>query len=276
MAVKIERVRIRRYRCLKDLTLDVADYTALVGPNGSGKSSVLYALDWFFDGGSLSPEDVHSPVAGQAADAGDGTEIDVEVTFGNLTTADRDVLGQYSRGDRATFRRIWSPLDGKEKMIGNARQGPGFAAIRAEPLIANMRAQYKQARDLYPTLEDVMKKEDILDQLNSWEADPANVSLLEDVSGAEASHMFGLFARPTRQHESRVMRLRPALVLAVSMLLLAVACDGAATPEADDSFLSEGDRAPGFTLPSASGEQASLADFTGNKPVLLYFSMGPG
>jgi cytochrome oxidase Cu insertion factor (SCO1/SenC/PrrC family) len=37
-----------------------------------------------------------------------------------------------------------------------------------------------------------------------------------------------------------------------------------------------GDKAPHFSLPSASGANVSLADYQGQKPVLLYFSMGPG
>lgn len=36
------------------------------------------------------------------------------------------------------------------------------------------------------------------------------------------------------------------------------------------------DPAPGFTLVAADGETISLSDFRGRKPVLLYFSMGPG
>jgi peroxiredoxin Q/BCP len=36
-----------------------------------------------------------------------------------------------------------------------------------------------------------------------------------------------------------------------------------------------GDAAPAFTLESASGGPVSLSDYAG-KPVLLYFSMGPG
>ena len=72
------------------------------------------------------------------------------------------------------------------------------------------------------------------------------------------------------------MRLRTALVLAASVLLFAAACNSAADPEGDESFLSEGDRAPDFTLPSVSGEQVALAEFANHKPVLLYFSMGPG
>ena len=37
-----------------------------------------------------------------------------------------------------------------------------------------------------------------------------------------------------------------------------------------------GDVAPAFSLPSATGDHVSLADFAGKKPVLLFFSMGPG
>ena len=72
------------------------------------------------------------------------------------------------------------------------------------------------------------------------------------------------------------MRLRAALLVAASISLLYAACDSAADRGADGSFLSEGDRAPDFTLPSAGGEQVSLADLTDDKPALLYFSMGPG
>jgi cytochrome oxidase Cu insertion factor (SCO1/SenC/PrrC family) len=71
------------------------------------------------------------------------------------------------------------------------------------------------------------------------------------------------------------MRFRTALISALA-LLVAAACTSNADPGADGSFLSEGDQAPGFTLPSAEGEEVELADLTNHQPVLLYFSMGPG
>lgn len=74
---------------------------------------------------------------------------------------------------------------------------------------------------------------------------------------------------------ARVVTFRTAVLVALSVLV-ATACSQADDPGPDGSFLSEGDKAPGFTLPSAGGEQVALADFTGHKPVLLYFSMGPG
>ena len=40
--------------------------------------------------------------------------------------------------------------------------------------------------------------------------------------------------------------------------------------------LTEGDPAPDFQLPSAGDGTIRLSDYRGEKPVLLYFSMGPG
>jgi cytochrome oxidase Cu insertion factor (SCO1/SenC/PrrC family) len=68
----------------------------------------------------------------------------------------------------------------------------------------------------------------------------------------------------------------PAAVLAVgaaALVAILPACGGTQSLSEPTSDL--GTRAPGFTLPSASGGRVALSDFTG-KPVLLYFSMGPG
>jgi cytochrome oxidase Cu insertion factor (SCO1/SenC/PrrC family) len=74
----------------------------------------------------------------------------------------------------------------------------------------------------------------------------------------------------------RLFHSTPATVLTLSAAALATllpACGGALSPGKPTGDL--GRRAPDFTLPSASGDRVALSDFTG-KPVLLYFSMGPG
>jgi hypothetical protein len=40
--------------------------------------------------------------------------------------------------------------------------------------------------------------------------------------------------------------------------------------------LAVGDQAPGFMLPSATGTDVSLSDYTGEGPVLLFFHMAVG
>jgi cytochrome oxidase Cu insertion factor (SCO1/SenC/PrrC family) len=75
---------------------------------------------------------------------------------------------------------------------------------------------------------------------------------------------------PARSHPMRAAVLTLA---AAAFAAIFPACGGTRSPGEPAGGL--GRRAPGFTLPSASGGRVALSDFTG-KPVLLYFSMGPG
>lgn len=57
--VKIQSVRIKNFRTLKDVTIPFDSVTTFIGPNGAGKSTVLRALDWYFNGkpGPLTEKD---------------------------------------------------------------------------------------------------------------------------------------------------------------------------------------------------------------------------
>ena len=66
-----------------------------------------------------------------------------------------------------------------------------------------------------------------------------------------------------------IRTLRVAALMALATIV-GGACNAGPEP------VSSGTAAPAFTLPSAAGTKVSLADFVGSKPVLLYFSMGPG
>lgn len=69
-----------------------------------------------------------------------------------------------------------------------------------------------------------------------------------------------------------------ALLALITLLGGILAACGEDTPDeqADESALSVGDEAPAFTLPTASGSEVSLADYTGRQPVLLFFHMAAG
>ncbi|MHB0851830.1 translation initiation factor IF-2 N-terminal domain-containing protein [Stutzerimonas nitrititolerans] len=43
---KIKSIKVKNFKAIEEISLDLADVTILVGPNGSGKSSVLQALHW--------------------------------------------------------------------------------------------------------------------------------------------------------------------------------------------------------------------------------------
>ncbi len=66
----------------------------------------------------------------------------------------------------------------------------------------------------------------------------------------------------------------PIGFLVFSLLLVAPVL--AACGPSDGDGLTVGDPAPSFTLPTALGDQVSLSDYRGSKPVLLYFHMADG
>lgn len=43
----LERIHVENYKCLRDVTVDLGDFTVLIGPNDSGKSSFLDVLQTF-------------------------------------------------------------------------------------------------------------------------------------------------------------------------------------------------------------------------------------
>jgi cytochrome oxidase Cu insertion factor (SCO1/SenC/PrrC family) len=73
------------------------------------------------------------------------------------------------------------------------------------------------------------------------------------------------------------MRSRGWMATTIGFAILAAACtrDAATPSRQQEQPIAVGDAAPAFTLESASGGPVSLSDYAG-KPVLLYFSMGPG
>lgn len=124
--MRIQSVQIKNFRTLKDVTISFDSVTTFIGPNGAGKSTVLRALDWFFNGkpGSLTEKD---------CSFGATTEnIEVQVTFADLTDKDREALGKYAPGEVTTFT-AWKrrSADGAEVLSANAKGFPDFNAIKA-------------------------------------------------------------------------------------------------------------------------------------------------
>ncbi|EPF5940695.1 ATP-dependent nuclease [Escherichia coli] len=123
--MKIQSVRIKNFRALKDVTIPFDSVTTFIGPNGAGKSTVLHALDWFFNGkpGSLTEKDCSF---GEASE-----DIEVQVTFADLTEKDREALGKYTPEGAATFT-AWKrrSADGTDVLSANAKGFPEFNVIK--------------------------------------------------------------------------------------------------------------------------------------------------
>lgn len=124
--MKIQSARIRNFRTLKDVTITFDNVTTFIGPNGTGKSTVLRALDWYFNGkpGSLSEKDCSFGAIDE--------DIEVQVTFYDLTEKDREALGKYAPAGADTFT-AWKQrsASGLEVFSANAKGFPDFNDIKA-------------------------------------------------------------------------------------------------------------------------------------------------
>ena len=184
--MKIQSVRIKNFRTLKDVTIPFDTVTTFIGPNGAGKSTVLRALDWYFNGkpGCLTEKDCSFGVTTE--------NVEVQVTFTDLTDKDREALGKYAPSAVKTFTawKRWA-TDGSEVLSANAKGFPEFNAIKAA-------GSATAKKDLYANLRSKRADLDLpaantgaaVDQaMTTWESSHTN--LLVDAPEALQTNFFG-------------------------------------------------------------------------------------
>lgn len=184
--MKIQTVRIKNFRALKDVTIGFDTITTFIGSNGAGKSTVLRALDWFFNGkpGSLTEKDCSFGAADE--------DIEVQVTFSDLSEKDREALGKYAPDGATTFTawRQRSP-DGSDRLSANAKGFPAFNAIKAAAGATAKKDLYKELRANRPELDlPAANTGPAVDEaMTTWEA--AHTDKLEDALESLQTNFFG-------------------------------------------------------------------------------------
>jgi len=184
--MKIQSVRIKNFRALKDVTIPFDSVTTFIGPNGAGKSTVLRALDWFFNGkpGLLTEKDCSFGAADE--------DIEVQVTFSDLSEKDREALGKYVPDGATTFTawRKRSP-DGSDRLSANAKGFPAFNAIKAAAGATAKKDLYKELRANRAELDlPAASTGPAVDEaMTTWEA--AHTDQLEDALESLQTNFFG-------------------------------------------------------------------------------------
>lgn len=184
--MKIQSVRIKNFRTLKDVTIPFDSVTTFIGPNGTGKSTVLRALDWFFNGkpSSLTEKDCSFGATDK--------DIEVQVTFADLTDKDRDALGKYAPDGVATFTawRCRSP-DGCDVLSANAKGFPDFNAIKAASGAAAKKELYADLRRSRPdlTLPAANTGAAVEQAMTTWES--SHTDQLVDAPESLQTNFFG-------------------------------------------------------------------------------------
>ncbi|GGB31117.1 hypothetical protein GCM10011505_10650 [Tistrella bauzanensis] len=184
--MKIQSARIKNFRTLKDVTIPFDSVTTFIGPNGAGKSTVLRALDWFFNGkpGSLTEKDCSFGAIDE--------DIEVQITFADLTEKDREALGKYTPEGAVTFT-AWKrrSSDGSDVLSANAKGFPEFNAIKAASGAAAKKELYSKLRTDNPELglPSANTATAIEQAMTAWEA--AHTDQLIDAPEALQTNFFG-------------------------------------------------------------------------------------
>jgi predicted ATP-dependent endonuclease of OLD family len=184
--MKIESVQIKNFRTLKDVTIPFDSVTTFIGPNGAGKSTVLHALDWYFNGkpASLTQDDCSFGAIDE--------DIEVGVTFTDLTPKDRQALGKYAPNDVSSFT-AWkrrSP-NGLEVLSANAKSFPDFNAIKSAIGATAKKNEYAALRERRPDLDlpAAGTAAAVEKAMMAWES--AHTNLLVDAPDELQTNFFG-------------------------------------------------------------------------------------
>ncbi len=167
--MRISKVRVQNFRCIKDATIKLDSLTVLIGRNGTGKSSFLRALDLFFNANAkYSADDFYNRDTSQP--------ICIVVTFTDLTLQEKELFRPYLDGETLTVEKelIWPRSRSSQKYYGMEMRCPDFEDIRKASRITDKRRIYKELRqqerfaDL-PELPGNASGQRIDEALKEWE-----------------------------------------------------------------------------------------------------------
>ncbi len=177
----IDSVSIRNFRSIDQLNVTLDPLTVVLGANSVGKSTVIRALDWFFSTAPLELDDVR--------DRDEQRVVSAQVTFTDLTDADRAAFPSYTTGDRMTLRKVRN-TDGSIKLTGRGLVYQPFEDTRQIREAVPLRQAFNAYAEAHPSLglDRAQSKQAALDQMTKWEQ--ANPDKCQEAD-QDATHLLG-------------------------------------------------------------------------------------
>ena len=162
----IKEVHVKNFRSILDESLPCDSLTALVGRNGSGKSSFLSVIELFYDPTArVTTADFYSEDLTQ--------DIEIAVTFADLSSEARDLFSAYIDNDVLTVVRVFSLGEVKKNSTyhGMRLQNPDFISIRDAGNRTDARTRYNEIRniDKYSELPTASSADNALAAIADWE-----------------------------------------------------------------------------------------------------------
>ncbi len=165
--MKIQEIRIKNYRSIKDQTISCSSYNVFVGPNGSGKSSILHAINLFFgEQQSFSDDDF--------TDRDTSAPIEVSLTFVSLSKEAKEEFKHYVRhGKMTVVAEVTRSSEGKYTFTrkGERLVNPDFTRFFRTPKspVAERRKIYAELKNSYPNLENQTSNDGMENALRDYE-----------------------------------------------------------------------------------------------------------
>jgi len=175
----IKEAHVKNFRSILDELLPCDCLTAVVGRNGTGKSSFLRALEIFYDpSAKVTAEDFYAEDTSQ--------DIEIAVTFSDLTAEEQGFFSAYIDNDTLTVVRVFSLAPGRKygTYHGMRLQNPDFGDVRSAGGKKETTARYNELKETnrkYSSLPAVRSADQALEALQQWESqNPGECRRLRD------------------------------------------------------------------------------------------------
>lgn len=167
--MRLKRARIKNFRAIRDVTINLGTQTAFLGANGAGKSTVLRAIDKFYSASpSIELDDFFSRNTNEP--------IEIALTFTGFSDAERELFASRISNDEMIVVRVFEATGGRSsgRYYGLTIQNPHFGEIRNAAGANPKREAYNRIRE-HPyfagRLPTVRRADEIEPLLAQWEAD---------------------------------------------------------------------------------------------------------
>lgn len=167
--MRLKSIRIKNFRLIEDLHVDLSPQTAILGGNGCGKSTVLRAMERFFgQQTTMEADDFFGKDLTRT--------IEIELTFHEFNAPELELFDSRIHNNEMTVTRVFDAGGGKGsgKYYGSTLKHPGFDPIRSADGARERTTAYNQVRAAaphYAALPPVQRADQVPANLENWERD---------------------------------------------------------------------------------------------------------
>lgn len=169
--MRLVRLDIANFRCLKEASTTFTDFTSIVGRNGTGKSSMLHALEYLFGlDASVAENDFYSR----------DQDLDISITahFDQLLPDEIADFGRDAASGSFSIKKVFTKGEPSGRYYSLGQQVPEFVDVRDAGGRAQILERYRALASSFG-LPSVRNSDEALRQLEVYEeAHPDGCRLL--------------------------------------------------------------------------------------------------